>query len=90
MITAGALTVLALVGGGLVGKIIVSRFKGAAPVVEAPSAPLPYGSDIEVKELPAIVTNLAEPSDHTRAVAGLDRLPEGVGRECSHAHGPGE
>ena len=63
VITVATLTVLAAVGGGLIGKIVAAKAK-AAPATTADAAaskPLPYAGDIEVKELPPVVTNLAEP-----------------------------
>lgn len=69
IVSAAALTVLALIGGGLVGKMIVARLKDAiAPVTaQAAAKPLPYPSTVEVRELPPVITNLAPPtSSHVR------------------------
>ena len=65
IVTAGALTVLAVIGGGLVGKLVVARLRGAMAPASATSAatPLPYPSTVEVHELPPIVVNLAAPPD---------------------------
>ena len=65
IVTAGALTVLAVIGGGLVGKLMVARLRGAmAPASVASAAPtLPYPSTVEVRELSPIVVNLAEPPE---------------------------
>lgn len=66
VVTLGALTVLAVVGGGLAGKMIVARVQGATstPTPAATIAsPIPYSGDIDVHELPPIVTNLANPAD---------------------------
>ncbi len=65
IVTLGALTVLAVIGGGLVGKLIVARLRDATPppVAAASATALPYPSTVEVRELPAIVTNLASPPD---------------------------
>ncbi len=61
LVTLAALTVLAAIGGGLVGKLIVASVHApAAPEVTAAKA-LPYGADVDVRELPPIVTNLAAP-----------------------------
>ena len=60
LVTIAALTVLAAVGGGVVGKLIVAA--AHAPASPEPAAKaLPYGGDVVVRELPAIVTNLAAP-----------------------------
>ena len=69
IVSAAALTVLALIGGGLVGKLIVARLKGAIePPATATAAPsLPYPNTVEIRELPAVITNLAPPtSSHVR------------------------
>ena len=65
IVSAAALTVLALIGGGLVGKMIVARLKGAVvPEVAVPAAKaLPYPSTVEVRELPPVITNLAPPTN---------------------------
>ena len=65
IVTAAALTVLALIGGGLVGKLIVTRLRGATAPVAATSsaAPVPYSSTVAVRELAPIIVNLASPPD---------------------------
>ncbi len=66
IVTVAALTVLGVIGGGLVGKLIVARLKTdvpASPAATAAERPAPYAGDVVVRELPAIVTNLASPSD---------------------------
>lgn len=62
IIAMAGLTVLAAVGGGLVGKLLLSRLHLPPPVqVAAPvEKPTPYSGETEVKELPPIVTNLAD------------------------------
>ena len=62
ILTLAALTVLAALGGGLVGKLIVARMRGAAPVIEAAKSSA-TSLDTEVRELPAIVTNLSDPAE---------------------------
>ena len=64
IVTVGALSVLAAVGGGLVGKMIVSKLH-ATPSVEATpeSKPSPYAGDTVLQELPAMVVNLADPPE---------------------------
>lgn len=64
IVTLGALTVLACVGGGLVGKLMVARLHAAssAPVSQEETKGPAYTDDIEVRELPAIITNLAQPA----------------------------
>lgn len=64
VITLGALTVIACVGGGLVGKLMVARLHATstAPASQEASKGPTYGEDIEVHELPAIITNLGEPA----------------------------
>ena len=62
IVTLGALTVLAALGGGLVGKLIIARLKPAPAVVE-PTKAAQLASDTEVRELPAIVTNLDDPPE---------------------------
>lgn len=61
VITIVTLTVLAAVGGGLVGKILARPRAEPVATAAATAKPLPYAADIEVRELPAIVTNLAVP-----------------------------
>ena len=65
IVTAGALTVLAVIGGGLVGKLVVARLRDAVqPAIAASAAPsLPYPSTVEVRELTPVVVNLAAPPD---------------------------
>jgi flagellar FliL protein len=64
IVSVAALTVLAAVGGGLVGKIIMAKARAvavaASPDVKSAS---PYAGDIEVRELPPIVTNLVDPPE---------------------------
>ncbi len=63
VITIATLTVLAAVGGGLLGKLVGHpRAASTAAAAEA-GKPLPYAADIEVRELPAVVTNLAQPEE---------------------------
>jgi len=64
IVTAGALTVLAVIGGGLVGKLTAARLRDAATeVAQAPAAAaLPYPNTAAVRELTPIVTNLASPA----------------------------
>ena len=64
IVTAGALTVLAIIGGGLVGKLIVARLKDAIapPTTTTTSTSLPYPSTVEVRELAPVITNLAPPT----------------------------
>ncbi len=61
VITLVTLTVLAAVGGGLVGKLVAHPRAASGATEAATAKPLPYAADIEVRELPAIVTNLAVP-----------------------------
>lgn len=61
VITIVTLTVLAAVGGGLVGKLVGRAHGASSPAAVEDGKPLPYAADIEVMELPAVVTNLAEP-----------------------------
>ena len=81
VITVATLTVLAAVGGGLVGKVVAPRAK-AAPVAVADAAttkPLPYAGDIEVRELPPVVTNLARPEEaRVRIQVAMVTLKAGV------------
>lgn len=63
IVTIAALTILAAIGGGLVGKLIVARLRGATPALAETGKPLPYAGGIEVRELPAIVTNLTDPPE---------------------------
>jgi flagellar FliL protein len=63
VVTVATLTVLAAVGGGLLGKLVAHpRAASSATAAEA-GKPLPYAADIEVRELPAIVANLAAPEE---------------------------
>jgi flagellar FliL protein len=60
----GALTVLGAVGGGFVGTLIVAKVKASVIATAAPPEPMAKGAvseDVIVKELPPIVTNLAQP-----------------------------
>ena len=67
LVTVAALTILAAIGGGLVGRLIVAKAHAAGhgprrrPSRSAAS-PRPTGPDVEVRELPPIVTNLAAPA----------------------------
>ncbi len=61
VITIVTLTVLAAVGGGLLGKILAHPRAASAATAATTAKPLPYAADIQVRELPAIVTNLAMP-----------------------------
>ena len=65
IVTAAALTVLAVIGGGLVGKLMVARLRGVtAPTgVASAATSLPYPGTVEVRELAPIVVNLAEPPE---------------------------
>ena len=63
VITVATLTVLAAVGGGLVGKLVGGAHAVPSPAASETGKPLPYAADIEVRELPAIVTNLAQPEE---------------------------
>ena len=59
-----ALTVLGAVGGGFVGTLIVAKVKAAVVAAAVPLEPATRGTvseDVVVKELPPIVTNLAQP-----------------------------
>ena len=62
--TVAALTLLAALGGGLSGKMIVAKLH-AMPTVKAAdgAAPPRPGEDLEMQELPPIITNLASPSE---------------------------
>ncbi len=62
LVTVAALTVLAAIGGGLVGKLIVAAAHPPASPEPAAAKALPYGGDVEVRELAPIVTNLAAPA----------------------------
>ena len=65
IVTVGALTVLAAVGGGLVGKMIVAKLH-ALPTPSASAEPTKaahYTSDMTVQELPPMVVNLADPPE---------------------------
>jgi len=60
----GALTILGAAGGGFVGTLIVAKVKAAVVAAAVPTEPAVKGAiseDVVVKELPAIVTNLAQP-----------------------------
>ena len=59
------LTLLAGGGGVVVGKLISAKMRPPPAPMTAASAPppLPYGGDIDIRELPPIVTNLANPSN---------------------------
>lgn len=64
VITVATLTVLAAAGGGLVGKLVGARAApAAAAAATVPAKPLPYVAGTEVKELEAVVTNLAQPAE---------------------------
>ncbi len=63
IVTVAALTVLAVVGGGLVGKLIIAKLQIARPVAEPVKPFVPYAGDTVVRELPASVTNLADPPE---------------------------
>ncbi len=64
LITVATLTVLAAVGGALVGKLATRPHTAPATATGVETGkPLPYAGDIEVMELPAIVTNLAQPEE---------------------------
>ena len=71
IITVAALTVLALAGGGLTGRVIAAKLRATPPAAETAAepaqgtvhAPPPYGGDTQLRELPPIVTNLAEPAE---------------------------
>ena len=67
IISVVALTVLAAVGGGLVGKMITGKLL-AAPAAEAAAGDASvkaqlYAGDVVLRELPPIVTNLAQPAE---------------------------
>jgi flagellar FliL protein len=66
LLTVGGLTVLGAVGGGLVGTMIVAKVRAsmaaASPAADqAPVSKSAFAEDVVVKELPTIVTNLAQP-----------------------------
>ena len=63
IVTVATLTVLAAVGGGLVGKLVARSHAAPANATPETAKPLPYAGDIEVRELPAIVANLAAPEE---------------------------
>ena len=66
IVTVGALTVLAAVGGGLVGKMIVAKLHALPPppAETETTKPSPYaGGDIVVQEMPPLVVNLADPPE---------------------------
>lgn len=55
------LTLLAGGGGALVGKLLIARLRPPPPPPPAAAeTPSPYAGDTEVRELPAIVTNLGD------------------------------
>lgn len=64
-----ALTLLAALGGGLVGKVIAGKLHRAPAVAfTAPGEPAAAGSakradDLEMRELPPIIANLATPAE---------------------------
>ncbi|WP_158808119.1 flagellar basal body-associated FliL family protein [Beijerinckia sp. L45] len=60
----GALTILGAVGGGFVGTLIVAKVRASVVAAAAPAEPVvkkAMSEDVIVKELPPIVTNLAQP-----------------------------
>lgn len=63
VVTIGALTVLAVVGGGIVGKFLAGRLTAQQRPADVIASAQPYAGDTEVRELPALVTNLADPPD---------------------------
>ena len=65
IVSVAALTVLAAIGGGLVGKIIMAKAKAVAMAASSSDdkSASPYAGDIEVRELPPIVTNLVDPPE---------------------------
>lgn len=65
IVTLGALTVLAAVGGGLVGKMIVAKLHAvpAAPASTESAKPSPYAGDMVVQEIPPLVVNLVDPPE---------------------------
>ncbi len=67
IVTVAALTVLAAIGGGLMGKVIAGKLQAvpaaAAAAAEAAPKPSPYAGDTQLRELSPIVTNLAEPAE---------------------------
>jgi flagellar protein FliL len=61
VVPVAALTVLAIAAGGVTGKLIVSRVRPAIVAGDSAAAkPSPYSGETEVKELPVILTNLAD------------------------------
>lgn len=57
-------TLIAAGGGFGVGTVLLGRIKALVPTTapkEAPAKTVPYSGDTEVKELPPLITNLAEP-----------------------------
>ena len=69
IVSVASLTVLAAIGGALVGKMIAGKLRALpTPQLEA-GRPAPaqaaaaYAGDTELRELPPIVTNLAEPAE---------------------------
>ena len=68
IVSVASLTVLAAIGGGLVGKTIAGKLRAMpSPPPDAGQAasahPAGYAPDTELRELPPIVTNLAEPAE---------------------------
>ena len=65
IVTLAVLTVLAVIGGGLVGKVVAGSLQATRPAeAAAPTAkPMPYAGDAELRELPPVVTNLAQPAE---------------------------
>jgi flagellar protein FliL len=61
VVPVAALTLLAVAGGGMTGKLIVSRVRPAIVAGDIAAGKVsPYGGETEVKELPVILTNLAD------------------------------
>ena len=63
VVTLAVLTVLAAIGGALVGKLISGKLQVTAAAAEPASKPLPYAGDVALRELPPIVTNIANPAE---------------------------
>ena len=68
IVSVASLTVLAAIGGALVGKTIVGRLRALPPLqAEAGQATTAkvaaYAGETELRELPPIVTNLADPAE---------------------------
>lgn len=65
IVTVAALTLLAALGGGLSGKMIVARSRAASTTTAtADKAAAPHPSEaLEILELPPIITNLASPPE---------------------------